>query len=221
MIEMRKNYERAVVAAGAACLLLWGATVQARGPRRQPSWEKPLFGVVQVAPFAIEPEPRAGVPLGAAQQERIRVLSEQVTQHTDHWLFKKRLSGTIAGGEQRATSAADEATPVVSGVVRLPLSLPADLQQRYALFSRQRFATATVTVQLPAGTKIEAAATPDGKESLPTERLRQQLTYGKGIVWVLERFAEKAVDRALESLWREVRTRRRPAASPTGDGAAS
>jgi hypothetical protein len=209
-----------VLPLSAVCLVLLCAAAWARGDhrRRHAASPKPLFAAVAVMPFTVEPEPPAGVAVSPTQPERLRIAAEQVTEHVHHWLLKKRLSGTIAGRVHRATSPADETLPFITGTVRLPVSLPTGRQERHALFARERFATAKVTMQFPDGTTLEAEAALNGKDVPLTRNYKRYLTYEKGIGWVLEKFAEKAVDRALQSLLSQLTSRSATQRKTAGNG---
>ncbi len=132
-----------------ACLLWTGATSVA---------SEPLLRHVAVAPLVVEAQSLEGVPTEAAQPERVQFLEKQIAQHVQRWLSKRRLAAR---------------QPIVSGTIRLPVSMPRDLPSWRKLFAKERFANVRLTMQLADGTKIESAAELDGKEINLTKRLRQ------------------------------------------------
>jgi hypothetical protein len=199
-----------MVALSGACLLGMYEAAPAR---------EALLSAVTLAPVTIEPEPLDGVAPDAEQQERVRILAKQVTEHIHHWVLKKQLAGAVTDGVKRNTlENSPPAHPTLSATVRLPISLPRDLQSRRQVFQRERLVTVQVTMQLSDGTKIEVEEVLNGKDIHLAKRRRQQLTYSRGINWVLELYAEKAVDRALGRLLERMASHHATTQVPTNAG---
>lgn len=159
----------------------------------------PAFPILAVVPFTVEPQPFEGAPVRADEDKIMRKLSEEATKQAERVLMARRVAAATERIESKEAAAGQFA---LTGVVRLPLSLP-DNVFRDAQFRRGRFATAEVTLWNRKG-KICA-------------RQEVQLVWGDG--WwlysggrirrhralddVLIEIAQKAADRAVNRIVRE------------------
>ena len=150
---------------------------------------------VSVIPFVIEPQAFPGAEKNPNETVVLRELSNQATNQAQSTLLKKKIALTVNVNEK-----AEAATPVViTGVVRLPVSLPPDLIGLQAVSRRGRFATATVSVRNGTG-KVVAEQTVQLVWGDATwtrgMRIKRNLPLDK----VLADFVRKAADRAIQRL---------------------
>lgn len=171
-------------------VLLWVTTESARA--------KDLHGTVTVAvaPFTIDPQPFAGAPERADEKEFLKRLSEEATEQAQRSLIERH----IADAATRASSRdAADGRFVVTGTIRMPISLPPKVIGWDASRRRGHFATATVILLDATGKALserDVAVNWDdvwwfqGGKSVHNNRLDR----------VLEDFVRKAADHAVRRL---------------------
>lgn len=188
----RRNLIAAV--AGTGLLAALTSETEAEGQKPEPAFPK-----LAIVPFAIEPQPFDGAPMRADEDKIVQKLSEEATKQAERVLISRRVAATT---ERVGSKEAAAGQFVVTGVVRLPLSLPEPVF-REAQFRRGRFATAEVTLW--------------NREGNLCARQDIQLVWGDG--WwlygggrihrrralndILIEFAQKAADRAVNRIVRE------------------
>ncbi len=156
--------------------------------------KKPLFVRVAVVPFTVEPQPFAGAPTRSDQAKLVSKLEEEATKQSSRSLIEHNLAGEV----QPAAKFSEAQAPfVLSGIVRLPISLP---ERVYGLDAYERsgqFATAIVTVKHLDGTILatgEARLTWKACWWITGPRSRRNLPVDD----VLADFVRKAADRATQ-----------------------
>lgn len=98
---------------------------------------------VAVAPFTIDPQPFAGAPERADEKEFLKRLSEEATEQAQRSLIERHIADIATRVPSR--DAADGRV-VVTGTIRMPISLPPRVIGWDASRRRGHFATATVTL---------------------------------------------------------------------------
>lgn len=177
-------------------ICLW--LIMGAGQTTQAAEPGVLVQEVTVAPFAIIPVPLTGAPEREDQESLLRRLAEEATARAARTLRKQGRDG----GAQRVSEKHPGVNCVVSGTVRLPISLrPVDGGGR-AMFHRGPFATANVVLRQADGTVLA----------------RREVTLNWGdVAWVqgarhrrarpldsvLVDFVRKAVDHAVKRLGKD------------------
>ena len=170
--------------------LLWVTTDSARAEDLHP------IVTVAVAPFTIDPQPFAGAPERADEEEFLKRLSEEATEQAQRSLIERH----IADAATRVSSRdAADGRVVVSGTIRMPISLPPRVIGWDASRRRGHFATATVTLLDATGKVLSEQDVAvnwgdvwwfQGGKSVHNNRLGQ----------VLEGFARRVADHAVRRL---------------------
>lgn len=160
---------------------------------------QPRIASVVVDPIIVEAQPYADAPPRRDTEELLRRLGEIATARAERSLIKQQLAGTST---RTSTSTSSEA-PVLSGVVRLPISLPRGHGGARALFRRGRFASATVVLKQDGGTVLaEETASLDWDDVRWIYGARGG--HARKLDEVLEDYVRKAVDQALKRLRRHL-----------------
>lgn len=118
----------------AVCALLWRAAFALPQP--------PLFERVALAPFVIEPQPFEGAPRRADETKLLQKLSEAATARAERNLVRRRIAGVV----ERVATGQAPAGVLLSGTIRLPVSLPRKIRGARAEWRKGRFATATIAL---------------------------------------------------------------------------
>ena len=166
---------------------------------------KPAFAAVAAAPIAIEPQPFPGAPERADQNDILKKLSDEATQRMRKTLLARPMAGRVL-----AADGAAQGVPLLTGFVRLPISLPRNMIGLQAFSQRGTLAVAGVTLRSADGTMLA-----EGKAALKwgdgrwTEggRIRRN----RPLDAVLEHFVRKAVDQAVRQMSDTVASSRRDA----------
>ena len=191
------NVSRPALTYSAVCLLFLSSNLCANADK------KPAYERVAVVPFAIEAQPFERTPNRTDQDDEIRRLQEEAAKQAERSLKEHGLAGNM---ESAATAQAAKSPLVLSGVIRLAVSLPSRI---YGMAGYQRsgpFITVTETLQRSDGT---VAAT--GSSTLGW-RGCWWITAGKSshvipVDTVLADFVRKAVDRATRNVFKNVATK--------------
>jgi len=193
---MRKYQRLARFVAATACGLLApaGAGQSQAGNGRAP------LPTATVLPFTVSAEPQPGAAPRPDQDGLLRLLGREATLQAGRTLTEHGIAGQVT----QAPGPVGRAAPVVvTGSIRLPVSLPPGISAFDADKRRGTFATGTATFTRPDGTVIA------------TETIR--LGWG-AVSWVyggrpkriapleavLEDFSRKAADRAVLAAAREM-----------------
>lgn len=131
----------------AFCLLLAGVT-GASGRPQDPTSKQDTRVKVAVTPFVIEPQPFAGTPSRQDQEKFVQHLSDEATKQAAQSMTEHRIVDSV---QQVPSRDAAKGQVVVTGVVRLPVSLPSGVIGWSGSHRHGHFATATVTVFSPVG----------------------------------------------------------------------
>lgn len=173
------------------CCLLASTGISAARPAR----DSPVAAEVVLLPFVIDPQPYPGAPARPDEVDLLRRLSEEATARAERTLLKQRLAGRVI---RMAPSVSGAGVTVLSGVVRLPVSVPLRQTGARAAFRRGSFATASVQLRRPDGTSSQQEITLDWQDSrwLQGARIRR----ARKVDDVLADFVRKAVDHAVKDL---------------------
>lgn len=118
----------------------------------------PLFQKVLLVPITVEPLPFEGVPPQRWEGETARKLSDEATKQADRILLRSNLAATVVRGASAPEAGEGSAPiPVVSGTLRLPVSLPATVRGWDASRRKGRFASMTIVVTDPRTGRIIAS----------------------------------------------------------------
>jgi len=151
---------------------------------------------VAVAPFTIDPQPFVGAPVRPDQGDFILSLTREATKQTEQTLVERHIvdsAGTVPSGEART------GRMVVTGTVRMPISLPPKVIGWNAAHRHGHFATATVTVTDAVGRLVsEENATVDWGDVWWFHGGKDAKNYP--LDNVLASLARKAVDHAVRRL---------------------
>jgi hypothetical protein len=189
---MKRN---SLMAAAVVCLLA-SIVIGTQAKDQKP---EPAFPKLVVVPFTIEPQPFEQASTRTDEDKIVQQLSEAATKQAERVLIARRVAATT---ERVASREAAKGQYVLTGVVRLPLSLPANVFQE-APFRRGRFAWAEVSLwnregQLCARQEVQLVWG-DGWWLYGGGRIRRH----RALEDVLSEFAEKAADRAVNRIVRE------------------
>lgn len=93
--------------------------------------------------------------------------------------------------------------------MRLPVSLPRNPYEAARALRRPNIAAATLSVRCRHGDVLaQVTQALDGRRVKLAQQKREQLSYSQGVGWVLEIYAERAVDRAFAHLnWADLARR--------------
>ncbi len=133
----------------AAFCLLSGAFVPAASAD-----QKPLYARITVTRLTVEAQPFEGAPNRLDQADLIGKLEEEATKQARRTLTEHGFVETV---EPVGKVAEAQSPLVLTGTVRLPVSLPANVYGFDAYERRGQFATATVTVKRRDGTVLATA----------------------------------------------------------------
>lgn len=188
----RRNFF--IAAAGTGLLAASVTESEAEGQKPEPAFPK-----LAVVPFIIEPQPFDGASLRADEDKIRRKLSEEATKQAERVLVARRVAATTERVTSREAAAGQY---IVTGVVRLPLSLPEPVF-RDAPFRRGRFLTAAVTLwnregNLCAQQEIQMVWG-DGWWLYGGGRIHRR----RALDDILIEYAQKAADRAVNRIVRE------------------
>ncbi len=161
------------------------------------SEKPPRYPLVAVASFRIEPQPYPGAPLRTGESELLERLVGEATARAERTLVKQHIAGRV---ERLAGLESATAAPVLTGVVRLPLSLPPGQGGARAMFRKGPFASASVLLRQPDGTSIQREVTLDWRDIRWTRgaRIRRVRRFDD----VLVDFVRKGVDHAVKRIQR-------------------
>jgi hypothetical protein len=129
-IQMVNRRNFLVSAAGTGLLATLATETEAEGQKPEPAFPK-----LAIVPFIIEPQPFDGAPVRDDEGNIRRKLSEEATKQAERVLVARRVAATT---ERVASREAAAGQFVMTGVVRLPLSLPENVL-REAAFRRGRY----------------------------------------------------------------------------------
>ena len=104
---------------------------------------------VEVVPLTVESLPFRDSPERPDRDQVLERLAAEATARAERTLLKQHIAGVV---ERVASPAVASGALVLTGTVRLPVSVPAGQRGGRALFRRGRFASATVTLRRPDGT---------------------------------------------------------------------
>lgn len=165
-------------------------------------WSAPpqaaVFTKVVVGAVVVEPEPFPKAPSRPDEAEVIRQLTEVATARAERTLVKQHIAETVERSSSRDTSSA----PVLlTGTVRLPVSLPNSARGRGALFQHGHFATVDVALQRRDGTMIAKEEVTLGWRDVPWV-LGSRISHARPLDDVLGEYVRKGVDHAVKGLKR-------------------
>lgn len=115
------------------------------------SMQRPLLGNVAVMSLTVESLPFRDSPERPDRDQVLRRLAEEATARAVRTLMKQHLADPVA---QFASPAAASGALVLTGTVRLPVSIPAGQRGGRAMFRGGRFASATVVLRRSDGTLV-------------------------------------------------------------------
>jgi hypothetical protein len=158
-----------------------------------------VLGAVTISPFTVEPLdkplPTWAKALNAQEQgERAASVSQAIAGHIQHKKWQQHLSrhGAVPGS-------------TVSGLVRMPLSLPMGQSHVYELRGVERLVIVQLALCQPNREPVTVEAALPGRMVFWSHQRRLRLSFARGQKWVLGQLAEQAVDRALDRLSDELR----------------
>lgn len=134
----------------AALALTLAACTAPKQPPREPA---PLPRLV-LLPFTIEPQPLEGLPSRSDAGAFAQILAEEATSAAEQALIEHHVASTV---ERAAPGAKNTGALRVTGVVRIPVSLPEDLTGLRADRQRGPFAVAVVHLLGPDGQAVKEA----------------------------------------------------------------
>lgn len=198
MFRMRKKKPMTYLATICRCLAFSALTLACYGPSiASPNDNPPLS--VAVAPFVIEPQPFDKTPSRSDQEQFVRHLSDEATKQAEQSLLEHRI---VDAAQQVTSKDVAPGLMVVTGTIRLPISLPPRIIGWNASHRHGTFAIATLILLDPVGTIV----------------FRQEVAVRWGDVWwysggktarnypqddVIASLARKAVDHAVRRLDRQ------------------
>lgn len=104
----------------------------------------PALEQVLVVPFVVESQPYPGAAARPDEAEVLRRMGEEATARAERTLLKQRIAARVA---RVPLAGSGVGAPVLTGTVRLPVSLPPGQTGGRAMFRKGTFATATVALQ--------------------------------------------------------------------------
>jgi hypothetical protein len=144
--------------------------------------------VVKAVPFR-------GSPERPDQAQALQSLSKEATTRAERTLLKQHIAQKV----EKTSSPAASAPLVLTGTVRLPVSIPAGERGGRAMFRGGQFATATVTLRRSDGTLVA-----EGRSSLRWGDVRWlrgvRIRRSRNLDDVLQDAVRKATDHAVKSL---------------------
>src|SRR6266851_2310663 len=146
---MKLSCSRAIQ--GPAILCLLPAPVRAS---LGASPQTPAFAELAVAPFVVIPEPLQGASTRKGQDDLVQRLAEKATARAIRSLPQPGIAEAV-GADSPNDSSTEQL--LVTGTVRLPVSLPSDLVGLNAQLRRGRLASANVAIRRADGTTVARA----------------------------------------------------------------
>ena len=151
---------------------------------------------VAVVPFVIEPQPFAGAPVRPDQAEELRHLSVEATKQVIRSLLDHHPAYSVA---QVPTVEAGTGKTVITGTIRMPISLPPNVGGWYAEKRHGHFATATIVVSDGDGKAIATQSIDLNWDAVWWYR-SGKIARNFPLDQVLDGFARKAADHAVRRL---------------------
>ncbi len=187
------NVSRLILTSGVSCLIFSGSIFSVSADK------KPAYDRVAIVPFTIEAQSLENTPNRADQDDEIRRLQEEAAKQAERTLKEHGLAGEM---EPAATAQAAKSPLVLSGVIRLAISMPPRINGMAGYRRSGPFITVTETLQRPDGT-----VTATGNSTLGWNGC-WWITAGKSshvipVDNVLADFVRKAVDRATRSAFQQ------------------
>lgn len=171
---------------------------------RPVSGQQPAFGNVAVEPVMVEAVPFQDTPPRLDQAEVLQRLSQEATARAERTLLRQGLASKV----ERTAAQAPSGTLILTGTVRLPVSVPAGQRGARAMFRKGPFGTATVSLRRSDGTLVAEGQSKldwDDVRWLRGVRVRRVRDFDE----VLQDAVRKATDHAIKGL----RSKRSPGVS--------